>query len=91
MISFTKPQNLNGKELIAELHDAGVKITDDRKSVQDDGHGNLLLEISAADQDKAAAVVAAHNGTTIAPEPTVSEKLLSVGLSIDDLKAALGL
>lgn len=91
MISFAKPQNLNGKELIKELQDAGVKITDDRKSVQDDGHGNLLLEINAADQDKAAAVVAAHNGTTIAPEPTVSEKLLSVGLSIDDLKAALGL
>lgn len=27
---------------------------------------------------------------TLLPEPTVSEKLASVGLSIDDLKAALG-
>ena len=31
----------------------------------------------------------AHDGTT--PEPTVSEKLASVGLSVEDLKAALGL
>ena len=40
---------------------------------------------------KAAEVVAAHNGTTIAPEPTVEDKLASVGLKIDDLKVALGL
>ncbi len=37
---------------------------------------------------QAEAALAAHDGTT--PEPTVAEKLASVGLSIDDLKAALG-
>ena len=36
-------------------------------------------------------VVAAHNGTTIAPEPTIDEKLASVGLSISSLKSALGI
>lgn len=37
---------------------------------------------------QAQAALEAHDGTT--PEPTVAEKLASVGLSIDDLKAALG-
>lgn len=91
MISFTRPTNLNGTELLAQLLDAGIKIVDDRNSVQDDANGNLLLDISANQQAKAAEVVAAHNGTTIAPEPTIEDKLASVGLSLPDLKAALGL
>lgn len=37
---------------------------------------------------QAEAALAAHDGTV--PELTVAEKLASVGLSIDDLKAALG-
>jgi hypothetical protein len=37
---------------------------------------------------QAQAALTAHDGTT--PEPTVAEKLASVGLSLDDLKAALG-
>lgn len=40
--------------------------------------------------EKAQELLDAHNPTPPA-EPTVSEKLASVGLSIDDLKAALGL
>jgi hypothetical protein len=42
------------------------------------------------DEAKAAAVIAAHNGTTVAPEQTIEDKLASVGLSIEELKAALG-
>jgi hypothetical protein len=56
-----------------------------------DGEGRLWLDILEADKAKAEAVVAAHNGTTIAPEPTIEDKLASVGLNLDDLKAALGL
>jgi hypothetical protein len=41
-------------------------------------------------QDEAEQAIAAHNPP--APtEPTVAEKLASVGLSVDDLKTALGL
>ena len=41
-------------------------------------------------QAEADALIAAHNPP--APtEPTVQDKLASVGLSVDDLKAALGL
>jgi hypothetical protein len=87
MIKFNKPQNLNGAELLSELKTAGITITEDPTI---DGNGDFWLDVSEADKDKAAAIVAAHNGTTIAPEPTVADKLASVGLSIKDLKAALG-
>lgn len=41
-------------------------------------------------QEQADALFAAHNPSK-PPEPTVADKLASVGLSLDDLKAALGL
>jgi len=88
MITFTKPQNLNGKELLDELSAVGVLV---KGLPVDDGEGNLILNIASKDEAKAAEVVAAHNGTTIAPEPTIEDKLASVGLSLPDLKAALGL
>ena len=88
MIQFTKPENLNGAELLAELNAGGIVITEPPSI---DGNGNLWLDISEADKAKATPVVAAHNGTTVAPEPTIEDKLASVGLSVDDLKSALGL
>ena len=88
MIKFAKPENLNGTELLAELSNAGVAVIG---KPEDDGEENLYLDILEADEAKAAAVVAAHNGTTVAPEPTIEDKLASVGLSLPDLKAALGL
>ncbi len=88
MIKFDKPKNLNGTELLAELNAAGVSIS---QSPMLDGNENLLLDISEADKDTAAAIVAAHDGTMVAPEKSITEKLASVNLSVDDLKAALGL
>lgn len=88
MIQFTKPANLNGTELLAELNAGGVAIT---QSPMIDGSGDFWLDIAEADKAKATPIVAAHNGTTIAPEQTIEDKLASVGLSLPDLKAALGL
>jgi len=88
MIKFNKPENLNGAELLDELKSAGIKV-DDIPMI--DGNGDFWLEVKPTDESAAASVVAAHNGTTVAPEPTIVEKLASVGLSIDDLKVALGL
>jgi hypothetical protein len=88
MIKFNKPENLNGTELLAELNAAQVSIT---KPPSVDGNNELWLDIKSADKAKAEAIVAAHNGTTVAPEPTIEQKLARVGLSVDDLKAALGL
>lgn len=88
MISFTKPKNLNGSELLDELNAAGVQIT---QPPYLDGESVLWLDIDAKDEDKAKPVLAAHNGSIIPKEATIDEKLASVDLTIVDLKAALGL
>lgn len=88
MQTFNTPKNLNGAELLTELNAAGIKITEKPLI---DGNGNLWLDIADKDKDKAQVVVDAHNGTTIAPEPTIADKLANAGLSLDDLKVALGL
>ena len=88
MITFTKPENLNGTELLTELNAGGVMITE---KPMIDGSGDFWLDIAEVDKAKATPIVAAHNGTTVAPEPTVADKLASVGLSLTDLKTALGL
>jgi len=90
MQKYTIPKNLNGLQLRKELNDAGVVISDDFRAVRTYDN-ELILEISSTDADKAKTVVAAHNGTVIAPEPTIEQKLASVGLNLGDLKTALGL
>lgn len=88
MIKFDKPINLNGTELLAELNSVGIAINEPPTV---DGNGDLWLEISANDETAATPIIAAHNGTTVAPALTVEQKLQSVGLNVDDLKSALGL
>jgi hypothetical protein len=88
MIKFNKPQNLNGAELLSELNSVGVNVIG---LPLVDGNGDLWLKIDSADEAKAKPIVESHNGTTVAPEPTVQEKLASVGLSLTDLKSSLGL
>lgn len=84
MTNYPKPENLNGTELMAELSAVGIVVN----RVRDNGDNTITLE---TDDDEAAAIVAAHNGTIVAPEPTIEQKLSSVGLSLPDLKVALGL
>jgi hypothetical protein len=62
MQTYTKPNNLNGTELRAELNAAGIQISDDFNAVQLDGE-ELYLKIAAKDVKAAEAIVAAHNGT----------------------------
>jgi hypothetical protein len=88
MIKFNKPENLNGAELLTELINAGVEI---KEFPYIDGNGDFWLDIKSADEAQTTAIVAAHNGTIIPPEPTIEQKLASVGLNVEDLKAALGL
>ena len=91
MIKFDKPANLNGAELLDELAVVGIVLDKFKEAPLIDGNGDLWLDIEAADKAKAEAVIAAHNGTIVAPEPTIEQKLSSVGLNLPDLKAALGL
>jgi len=90
MIKFITPANLNGAELCNEIEAAGIQVNR-RTSPMIDGSGDFWLDIAEADKAKATPIVAAHNGTIIAPEQTIEDKLASVGLSVPDLKAALGL
>jgi hypothetical protein len=91
MIKFDKPVNLNGAELLDELAAVGIELQNETQAPFIDGNGDFWLDIKPTDEAKAEAVVTAHNGTTVAPEPTIETKLASVGLSLPDLKAALGL
>ena len=91
MIAFNKPNALNGEQLRTELRSAGIAISDEISAVSDSADGYIHLDIATKDQTKAAAIVAAHNGNTVAPEQTIENKLAIVGLNLDDLKTALGI
>jgi hypothetical protein len=83
--TFNKPKNLNGAELLAELKVVGLDVN----LIRDNSDGTISFEVN--NEELASEIVLAHNGTTVAPELTIEQKLASVGLSLPDLKAALGL
>lgn len=91
MIKFDKPENLNGKELLNELAAVGIVLDINTQAPFIDGNGDLWLDISELDKPLAENIINVHNGTTVAVEPTVEEKLALVGLNINDLKTVLGL
>ena len=76
---FDVPVALNGNQLKDELKAQDVYVREDK-----------LVIFSELSESEVVKAIAAHK--PIAPkEPTIDEKLASVGLSIDDLKAALGI
>jgi hypothetical protein len=68
VISFDKPEKLDGGKLIEELLAANVKIAKDDRfpfgvyPPEIDGNNVLWLDIDINDEDTARAVVTAHNG-----------------------------
>ena len=76
---YAIPAKLNGSQLKAELGCDEVYIRGDKLVI-----GGDLTEAQAA------AGLAAHIPKPLT-EPTVADKLASVGLSVNELKAALGL
>jgi hypothetical protein len=89
MIKFNTPESLNGSQLRKELAAAGVPITSGHDSIELDGNGDLWLDIKETDKTKAKAVVDAHVAINNPKILTVAEKLEMVGLSLDELKAAI--
>ena len=85
MKTFNRPINFNGAELKNELADVGIIVD----FIRDNGIDTISF--TTTNETKAAEIVLAHNGTTIAPEPTIEDKLSSVGLNLTDLKSALGI
>jgi len=91
MIKFNKPENLNGAELLDELAAVGIVLDKDLQSPFIDGNGDFWLDVDISNKAQAELVLAAHNGTTIAPEPSIQDKLETAGITLDELKVALGL
>jgi hypothetical protein len=85
MSIFPRPKNLNGAELKAEFAAAGVSITQLNDLLDE------TIRVETDNEVKAAEIIAAHNGTIVAPEPSIEDKLASIGLSLSDLKTALGI
>lgn len=85
MKTFTKPENLNGTELKKELATVGIVVSE----IYDYSNGTIGFETD--NEEKAAEIVAKHVGTVVPPEPTIEDKLASVGLNLSDLKTALGI
>jgi hypothetical protein len=88
MIKFDKPKNLNGTELIDELNAGGVAVQGRPKADEI----NLWLNIEAKDEAKAKPIVAAHNGTTVAPDKTAERQAIldRLGLTDEEAKILLG-
>lgn len=82
---FNKPKNLNGTELKAQLAEVGIIVDE----IFDFADGTIGFNTD--NKTAAELVVKGHNGTITAIEPTVQEKLASVGLNLNDLKEALGI
>lgn len=74
---FPRPTEINGIQLKDELKCEDVYFRED-----------ILVISGDLSYDEAAAGLAAHNPLPLS-EPTVAEKLASVGLSLEELRAAL--
>lgn len=91
MISFDKPEKLNGHQLCDELEAVGIVVNRLKNpSIKGDTPELIFLDIDEKDTVKATEIVAKHIGEPD-PEPTIEDKLASVGLTLTDLKSALGL
>ena len=82
MQQFTKPAKLNGNQLIKELNDAGISAS--TCLLDEDA---FFVDVPANKKTQAETIVNSHIG--VDTQPTLADKLASVGLSIDELKAAL--
>ena len=84
-MDFIKPKSLNGKQLKDELKAEGIEVV----TIEDNANGDISFDVEKNKESLAASIVAAHVG--IENQPTINDKLASVGLSVSDLKNALGL
>ena len=86
-IKFTKPNTLDGKQLLAELNAGGVAI-EELPSI--DFNGNFWLNIDEADVAKTTTIVAAHT-LTPAPDNLAAKAavIAKLGITADEFKTLL--
>ena len=87
MIEFTRPTNLNGKQLLEELTAGGVTVTG-RPEVELE---ILRLNIKSGDKTKAEKIVSDHNGEIIIPDRSAEKNVLlqKLGITADEAKLLL--
>lgn len=86
-MEFIKPRNLDGNLLEIELKDIGISLPPRSITVIGDF---LYLDVDE-DQKELVQQILDNHVPKPRPEPTVAEKLQSMGLSLEDLKSAFGL
>lgn len=84
-MNFTKPQLLNGAQLKSELALVGIVVDE----IIDNANGEISFEVAKNKESAALEIVSNHVGVDTAP--SIEDKLASVGLSLNDLKVALGI
>jgi hypothetical protein len=89
-MELTLPKQFNGTTFRKELAVLGV-VLPDTKSAISISDSKLFIEVDDNELPLVIEALKNHNGSDVVIELTTTEKLASVGLSIDDLKAALGL
>lgn len=88
MLKIKNYSKIEGEQLRLELLAAGIEINPVTPYIDSDK--NLVIDVVTGDSDKVNAIVAAHKAQP-RPEPTIAEKLSRAGISLDELKEALGL
>jgi hypothetical protein len=88
MIKFEKPTELNAEQLVKEIKAKSVFI-DESLLPLIDGNGDLWLAVDESDEKAIAAIVKAHKA--VYTEPSIADKLAAAGISLDELKVALGI
>lgn len=87
MISFAKPQLFNGEQFAAELAEAGLVIDSNSQLEINVEKDLLIIYVNPENEDLCRNVLTVHE--PINKVLTLEEKLALIGLSLNDLKAAL--
>ena len=89
MINFTKPDKLNGEQLVKELQNAGITVKGNPRL-----EGELFfIDIEPTDEVKASKVVGSHIGIDIdyaSIKASALAKLAALGLTEDEVKSIVG-
>ena len=86
-MKFNKPQTLNAGQLRDELKSAGISFLDSEEVIQVDSETSIQILLADSDKTKATEIIKKHIGVDV--PMTIEQKLSSVGLNFDELKAAL--
>jgi len=88
MITFTKPAQLNGYQLIDELEAVGVKIKSGTRIIIN-AQGELLIDIADKDKLKAETIIANHVGIDVVIDNSAAKAALLEKLGITAEEAVL--